>query len=93
MMLEILKLIVERKSIMNKVIYFRIYVNCNIGLSTHELTLKLSSSLAFSEDLGDEICNPRRLDVQKDLPNLQPSVLNLHAASFPTWFSEPSALC
>lgn len=86
MILEILKLIVERKAIMNKVTYFRIYINCNIGLSSHEPALKLSTSLACSEDPGNEIWNPRRLGVQKNLSNLQPSVLNLHMTSFPIWF-------
>lgn len=86
MMLEILKFIVERKAIMNKVTYFLICINCNIGLSTHELALRLSTSLACSEDLGNEICNPRRPGVQKNLSNLQPSMFSLHTTSFPIWF-------
>jgi len=85
-MLEILKMIAERKAIMSKVTCFLIYMSCHIGLSTDELALKLWTSLACSEDLGNEICNPRRLGVQKNVPKMQPSVLNLHMTSFPIWF-------
>lgn len=80
-MLEILKSIVERNAVINQVTYFHIYISCNIGLSIHELALKLSTSLACSEDLGGEICNPIRLGVQKNLSNLQLSVIFSHMVS------------